>query len=181
MKDQLEQFFESHRDDFDVHEPPGNLWTGVDKKLRPAGSRLFWAPYAVAASVAVLVGMCLWTMRQGAPKSTADDTVQVVVNPEIGEALTYYASVVENRRSELRPFGPDYPALFKDFSAELDTLHVLYNQLMVEYRATDGNEAVSQALIENLQMQVQLLGKQLQIIQNIRHRDAKTAAQPKLL
>jgi tetrahydromethanopterin S-methyltransferase subunit F len=45
--------------------------------------------------------------------------------------------------------------------------------LKIEYSNTNGNEAVMQAMVENLQTRVQLLARQLEIIQNIRQKSNK--------
>ena len=181
MRDELEHFFEEHGDDFDVHQPPANLWQRLNKQLRPAQRRTYRWYIAAAASVAFLFGVCTWLARPGVPEVAGHDVVDVTVAPELKEAVAYYASMVETKRNELSPFGTRYPDLFKDFSTEMDTLHVLYRQLVAEYKASDGNEAVSQALIENLQMQVQLLSKQLQIIQSLKNKGLKKNSKPKLI
>jgi hypothetical protein len=135
----------------------------------------------MAASVLIIIGAAVWFMRPHENKVVSPPIKEIAINPEIKEAEIYYASIVETKRTQLSGFGKDYPDLFKDFQAEMDTLHVLYGQLLTEYKNSNGNEAVSQALIENLQMQVQLLSKQLEVVQDIKQKENKKVTNSKLM
>lgn len=170
MKDNLEKFIIDNRDEFEVDDPPAKLWTSIQKKTSKKhfyGNRYF---YPIAASVLFLIGSYIGMNYLTSQKIPAQqDKEEVVIIPEVKEAEVYYTSLVDNKKSEIGELGKPYQELCMDFDKELDTLHLLYGQLKEEYRNSNGNEAVMQAMIKNLQLQVQLLNKQLQIIQEIRN------------
>ena len=181
MRDDLERFIRDHREELDVHEPPGDLWPAIDRQLRPARRKSNKAYYAVAATVLLLVGAFIWFMRHNAQTGVLPVSTEVAGSPEIMEAEMYYTSVVEQKMALLHHFGKEYPDMFRDFEGEIDTLHLIYDQLKAEYKNSNGSEAVSQALIENLQMQVQLLSTQLQMIQDIKEKEHKKHTTYKLM
>ena len=181
MKDKLEEFVHDHRDEFDLHHPP-DIWRRVDKQLHKK-RRTYGVYYPIAASLLLIVGVSVWLMRRAAPPPvvTPTETTAIAISPEIKEAQAYYASIVETKRSELKQFDRDYPDLFRDFNGEMDTLNVAFSQLEIEYKKANGNEAVVQALIQNMQLQVELLNRQMQVIHDIRKHENKKSAKSSLM
>ncbi len=175
MKDNLERFVQEHIGEFDQHEPSGGVWKRVEKDLRRKQRPQYAIYYRIAASLLLIAGFSAWLLHRQQPKEIVTPVTSTIVSPEIKEAETYYASIVETKRAELKQFGSDYPVLFRDFNNEFDTLNVAFRQLETEYTKTNGNEAVMQALIQNMQLQVELLNRQIQVIQDIRkHKNWKS-------
>ena len=81
--------------------------------------------------------------------------------------------MVTQRRAELNRYCSAYPDLCSDLNSEISALDTMYTQLKVQYVNTNGNEAVLRAMIENLQAQVQLLGRQLQMVEQIKQKKQK--------
>ena len=181
MKDNLEEFIREHRDEFDSYTPAENMWPIVDKKLRHKHRRIGKTYYAATASLLLILGSFLWFMKHTDTRNIPQVSQEVVVTPEIKDAEVYYTSLVETKRTEVKQMCTAYPDVCKDFEAEIDTLHALYGQLKIEYKNSNGNEAVLQAMIQNLQMQVQLLSTQFQVIQNIKQRERKGNQNSKLM
>ena len=181
MKDNLEEFITEHRDELDVYEPPKQMWQGIDKKMQPKKQNGYKAHYAIAASLLLIAGAMIWMMKAQTQKTNAPETVTAAINPEIKDAEVYYASIVETKSNELSRYGKEYPDMFKDFEEEMDSLHMLYGQLKTEYVKSNGNEAVTQALVENLQKQVELLSTQLQIIQELQQHKGKKGTHSKTM
>jgi len=166
MKDNFEKFIEEHRSELDVFEPREGLWDGINEKLpKQKKQRQTWY-YAMAASILLLAGAIVWLRPKPVPSNNTTETV--VVNPEERKAEVYYASLIDEKRKELNRYCSEEPKLCNEFEKELDTLNMLYGQLKQEYNASSNNEAVLQAMINNLQLQLQVLSQQLQIIQNIK-------------
>ena len=180
MKDNLEKFVQEHRDEFDQHELPGKVWVGVKKRLLHKQRRRYRIYYGVAASILLIASVWALLVRHNPQQDTTQVSATVAVAPEIKEAQSYYASMVAAKRNELKQYGNDYPDLFKDFDSELDTLTVAFTRLETEYRKSDGNEAVMQALIKNMQLQVELLNRQMQIIQDVR-KNSRTKGRSSLM
>jgi len=168
MKDKLEKFIAEHRDDLDLYDPPVLGWQAINKELPDKGSKVRFATYVAAASVVFIICSFVWFTYPPAQKNMAEVNAEAATAPEIKEAETYYTSVVQSKITEISRYAKEYPDLYKDFEGEIDTLHTSYNQLKVEYTNSNGNEAVLQALIGNLQLQVALTNKELEIIENIK-------------
>ena len=181
MRDSLEKFVQEHREEVDRHEPPGGLWKRVEKRLHHKQRGKYGIYYRIAASLFIIIGAAILVMQRHVKKPIETPADTIAVATEIKEAQAYYASVVETKRAELKQFGNDYPDLFRDFNGELDTLNVAFANLETEYRVTNGNEAVMQALMQNMQLQVELLNRQIQIIQDIRKHKNKTGGNSSLM
>ena len=176
MKDNLERFIADNAEAFNQLSPSDDVWQAIDKQLQPKRRRVYTAHYLAAASVLLIAVAFVWFFRHS-------DVPQIIIsdNAEIKQAEAFYVSEVETKQAELQPFGSEYPAMFKDFESEMDTLHVMYHQLETEYKNSNGNEAVQQALIQNLQMQVQLLNKQVQIITQLTQKGNKKNTKTNLM
>lgn len=167
MKDNLEQFISEHKEAFDVHDAPNGLWKKLDQQLTPKKRRTPY--YAIAATIVLLVGIGLGLMRRPAPhEQLAENTM--TLSPDLRDAENYYTAMVESRKEELEKSGQQYPGLFQDFNRELDTLHSIYAQLKEAYISSNGNPAVLKAMISNLQLQWQLTGRELEILQELQER-----------
>jgi hypothetical protein len=169
MKDNFEKFIEKHRSELDVFEPREDLWDGVNERLPKQKKKKQAWYYALAASILLLAGAIIWLRPKPSQSNNATETVSV--NPEERRAEVYYASLIDKKRKELSRYCSEEPKLCNEFEKELDTLNVLYGQLKQEYNTSSNNEAVLQAMINNLQLQLQVLSQQLQIIQNIKARN----------
>jgi hypothetical protein len=116
--------------------------------------------------VLLLLGLVAWMQLR--PKHHDDElTANNKVNAEINKAEQYYASMIEAKRTELNKYCSAQPKLCYEFDKELDTLNSMYGQLKHEYNRTADKEAVLQAMINNLQIQLQVLSQQLQVIKHV--------------
>ena len=172
MQDKFEEFIDRHRTEFDIHEPPMRLWNAINKQLPVQKKRKPIGTYLLAASILLLIGIAVgyFQLQQGQQKQSPPNAVVITLKPEINEAEHYYTSLVEANLNQLDKYSSDYPDLCKNFKTEIDTLNTMYAQLKVEYNNSMGNEAVLQAMVENLQKQVSLIQMQIQIIRNLKHK-----------
>jgi hypothetical protein len=169
MKDKLERYIAEHREELDVHEPHRILWEGVQDKLQRRKRKQRTRYMALAASLLLLVSL-IWLragMREQTEKTTASaNATQNSNNPEL-----FYASVIETKRNELMAYCKDEPVLCSEFKNDLDTLNLHYGMLKQEYNRSANREVVLQAMINNLQMQMQILSQQLYIIQQVKTKE----------
>jgi len=173
MEDQFEEFVKKHRDALDVYEPRTQLWDSVQEQLKRQKKQRWLKYAAIAAGVLLIAGTAAWILEKKTQPVMVQQTAEQPISPEIQEAEKYYSSIVEVKRAELNKYCKDYPELGKEFEQEVNNLNVLYSQLKEEYKNSDGREAVMKAMIDNLQTQVQITGRQLQIIQSVKQKEAK--------
>jgi hypothetical protein len=98
------------------------------------------------------------------------------VNPskessETGESkeMFYYAKLIELKHEELKTLEKDEPLLYRQFSGDVQKLDSVYHSLKTQLPNNSNREQVIEAMISNLQLQIGLLNKQLDIIKKIKH------------
>jgi hypothetical protein len=96
---------------------------------------------------------------------------QVKESPETGEnkEMFYYAKLIELKHEELKTLEKDEPLLYKQFSGDVQKLDSVYHSLKTQLPNNSNREQVIEAMISNLQLQIGLLNKQLDIIKKIKH------------
>jgi hypothetical protein len=148
--------------------------TEKDTVVRPLnGHRLrgnngsAWRGWAVAASVAVLLlagGFWWLNHRYG----VAEQPDVVAVSPAYAKEFVQYARLIDTKQNELRQMTKSNPALYKQFAADLDRLESSYQNLRAELPQNPNQEVLIQAMIQNLQLQINLLNEQLRVIQRMK-------------
>jgi hypothetical protein len=91
--------------------------------------------------------------------------------PESGESkeMFYYAKLIELKHEELKTLEKDEPLLYRQFSGDVQKLDSVYHSLKTQLPNNSNREQVIEAMISNLQLQIGLLNKQLDIIKKIKH------------
>lgn len=180
MHNNLEDFIEHHREELDIYEPPQRIWDGINKQLPNKKKRKFAAVYLAAACISFIIcgAISFFVMRNGGGQKAALLNTEIVATvmpaPEITEAESYYTSIVSTNLSQLATYSNDYPELCNTFKAEIDTLSKMYAQLKEEYNKSMGNEAVLQAMVDNMQKQVSILKMQMEVIRQVKHQKNTT-------
>lgn len=92
-------------------------------------------------------------------------------SPETGEnkEMFYYAKLIELKHEELKTLEKDEPLLYRQFSGDVQKLDSVYHSLKTQLPNNSNREQVIEAMISNLQLQIGLLNKQLDIIKKIKH------------
>ncbi len=177
----LEQFIQTNRDAFEQGSPSAQVWerlaaqlpiTNVPEQLvtnpfraihRGAG----WARGVWAASVAVLLlAAGLWWVNDRYAVVRQPDLV--AVSPGYAKEMAQYASLIDTKRFELQQLTTSNPALYGQFEQDLKHLDTSYQGLRHDLPDTPNQEVLIQAMIQNLQLQIDLLNEQLRVIQRIK-------------
>ncbi|MFD2572429.1 hypothetical protein ACFSUS_17450 [Spirosoma soli] len=191
-KDNLERFVRDNREDFDDKEPPGNLWqrieAGLDKqqpdqngldKASPfkqvyknpsqRSRQIGWPAldWRVAASIAVLLlaGGFLYTNYQ---YGVTRQPEVVAASPSYAKEVVQYTRLIDDKRAELKQMTEDNPELYQEFATDLNRLERSYQSLKADLPKNPNQEMLIQAMIQNLQIQINLLNEQLRVIQRIK-------------
>jgi hypothetical protein len=83
--------------------------------------------------------------------------------------MFYYAKLIELKHEELKTLEKDEPLLYRQFSGDVQKLDSVYHSLKTQLPNNSNREQVIEAMISNLQLQIGLLNKQLDIIKKIKH------------
>ncbi|GAB4009329.1 hypothetical protein GCM10028808_17660 [Spirosoma migulaei] len=197
-KDKLERFVRDNHEAFDDKEPSLDLWkrieAGLDKssldkpepeqaglniaspflqvhKNRPlnGGRQIGWPTldWRVAASIAVLLlAGCFLYMNQ--QYGVTHQPAIVAASPTYAKEVVQYTRLIDDKRAELKHMTEGNPALYQEFATDLDRLEKSYQSLKADFPQNPNQEVLIQAMIQNLQLQINLLNEQLRVIQRIK-------------
>jgi len=99
-------------------------------------------------------------------KQNDDATTQ---QSSVNEELYHFAKIVEIKHRELKVMAKDEPLLYKQFSGDVNKLDSVYHSLEIKFSKKQNSEELLEAMIQNLQLQMQLLNHQLDIIKQLNH------------
>lgn len=175
MSDKLEQYIRANRAELDSFVPDELIWERIDKKLRPRQILMRRVKtWAVAAAVTLLgITLGVWGLEGDAPiiiaqNSPLEKVVEESYTPELAEIESYYHSVIEDQKNKLVSFKEEGIVLDETGAFGLDQLKTMYKDLQKELAYGEDKDAVINAMIENLMMQIDVLRQQLMIMENIK-------------
>jgi hypothetical protein len=178
-KDRLERFVRDNRDGFDTLLPQDSLWSQIESRLHneipfvPENSkkkvRRLSNPYfdwRIAAGVFLALGIGFIFYLNQEYGLARDPRVALKV-PAYAREFNQYNVAIDQKREEIIRLAKNNPELYKDFSADLESLEKSYQSLRSNLPDAPNQEALLQAMVQNLQWQVDLLNQQLEILQRI--------------
>ncbi len=180
-KDRLERFVRDNRDGFDSFLPQDNLWDLIEKQIpgetKPVKSSQkgiiskLWngsalVNWRVAAGIFLVLGIGFMVYINQQYGVTRDPAVALKV-PGYAKEFNAYTVAINEKRDELIKLTKNNPELYKDFSADLKSLESSYGNLRSNLADAPNQEALLQAMAQNLQWQVDLLNQQIKILQRI--------------
>lgn len=183
----LEKFIRDNRDSFEQDGPSAGLWERIADQLpnQPAAAqpaqpfqtihrqrtryrgtwtRSYWT-WAASIALLLLAGGLWWANDRYRPTSQPD---VVAFSPTYAKEVAQYSSLIDAKRSELKHLTESNPELYGDFAQDLNRLEASYKGLKKELPNTPNQEVLIQAMIQNLQLQIDLLNEQLRVIQRIK-------------
>ena len=132
------------------------------------GKNLNWR---IAASIALVVGLGWFGYRVNQNYGLTESPEVAMASPAFAKQVSQYTQLIDTKRAELRQMTESDPALYKEFAVELDQLERSYQNLKSDLPKNPNQEVVIQAMIQNLQWQIDLLNQQLDIIQRIKNKN----------
>jgi hypothetical protein len=104
------------------------------------------------------------------PQKTEPEN-QLPTDSDLGEnkEMYYYAKLIELKHEELKTLEKDEPLLYRQFAGDVKKLDSVYHSLKTKLPDNSNREQVIEAMISNLQLQIGLLNRQLEIIKQIKH------------
>jgi hypothetical protein len=178
-KDRLERFVRDNRDGFDSFLPQDNLWDLIESKIpgQPAAPSQsgklakLWSGkgaygWRVAAGILLAfgIGLAVYVNKQ---YGVARDPAVALKAPAYAKEFNTYTVAIEAKRNEIIKLTRNNPDLYKDFSADLKSLKNSYGNLRSNLSDAPNQEALLEAMVKNLQWQVDLLNQQIEILQRI--------------
>jgi hypothetical protein len=170
MSKRLEDFIKTNRAEFDELEPATDIWFNIEQGLSEKQAALtkkeaktftlaFVLKVAAIVAVVMAVGFEFYLHVQGPAVDIAK------INPEYAKEQMHYASLVQNKRTELKVLAQSDPQLYKEFSGEIAKMDSTYKKLNKDLATSPNQDLVIRAMIRNLQVQTEVLNQQLQVIE----------------
>ena len=107
--------------------------------------------------------------NEQAPTGSSSATMNNSADNDINEEMYHYAKLVEIKHRELKQIEKDEPLLYKKFASDVYHLDSVYHSLDQQLGKNPNREQLLEAMIQNLQLQMQLLNHQLNIVKQINH------------
>jgi len=167
MGDQLENFIIENSSAFNDSEPSPELWNKIDQNLDPKRRVNFGLIWKVAAVIFLASTIFLLLDRQ------AETAHGPTLSQEFMEAEDYYVSMISQRRQLITEKLTT--AQEKAFLSEINDLDSMYLELKKTYQTNASNERILDAMINNLQLRLGILNRQLEILENIKGQTDETS------
>lgn len=185
MSSDLEKFIRKNRGDFDDSDPSDKVWKNIERSLPvKKETRHFtitdiykWSAAAAIFFITLTSVYFLFIKKSIGNGSEKTSTVKTVTK-ENSSRLDNFNSIsieyaaefkeaeqaVQDRQKELRVAIANDPELYRKFQQDLNILDSSYRLLREQASQSMNGDVIIKAMIQNLQLQSELLGRQLMII-----------------
>jgi hypothetical protein len=184
MDDKLKKFIDNNRDAFDSATPPPELLKKIGQQVeqepRPVKiSQQKIVSWAAAAAGVIILSVVLYYSFQpkngsaGSPVTkmeTGNDSLRVA-DPVYARQIGYYQELIGLQQAQLRQIGREQPELYDQFTRDMNTLDSAYTLLKTKLAEKTNTELLLETMIRNLQLQTDLLNRQLSIIKTIKQKN----------
>lgn len=180
MSSNLEKFVNRNRSEFDTELPSADVWSKIERTLPIKKEAKVFSlkdiyKFSAAAAVLciVLTSVYFLYIRQQKNELTAGTETKANASELNGIAPEYAAeakqvfNAIETRQEELKEATADNPELYKQFLEDLQLLDSTYNMLQKQAAHTPNKDVIMKAMLQNLQLQAELLYRQLMITSDI--------------
>ncbi|MDN3658826.1 hypothetical protein QWZ08_24495 [Ferruginibacter paludis] len=179
MSRKLEKFIGDNRNEFDDKMPSVKVWENIATSLvEKQPKKNILTPifkWTVAAAIIITAGLIVFFVTNtnkigreiGVTKKDSSVEVNAMVSentPEVNE----FAKLVLLKQEELKALAPEHPELYHQFTTDINQLDSSYKSLKGQLSITPNREMLIQAMVQNLQLQLNVLNQQLNIINQIK-------------
>ena len=175
MSNNLEDFISNNREEFDDKVPPKQLWENIEAAVTGKKKhKILMMPvinWVLATAAMITVGIFIYMQFDKKPASTpAIATTDTVTDRTMAEApqVNEFARLITMKQEELKVLAKEQPQLYRKFTTDITQLDSSYNALKKQLSGSPNKELLIEALIQNLQLQLNVLNQQLNIIKQIK-------------
>ncbi|WP_375578157.1 hypothetical protein ABWH96_14085 [Marivirga tractuosa] len=162
--DKLEQFIKVNKKDFDSDFNPENSWSKIESKIskKKSSSNTVWM---VAASIILLLSLGWLIYDRGQLTDKINELESLSVNDKpYSEIESYYQQSIEEKTALVNDISTEKNITI---NSDLKTLNKKYEELKAKVKEQGGHPQLVNAMIQNLQKQIEVLEQQLSILQDI--------------
>lgn len=186
MSKRIEKFIEQNRHLLDTENVPEAVWEKIKLPVaeKQSAKVVLWKPMYKWAAAAVITGLMALTgylliqkySHDIPPETAGMQKSDTLPQPDINnipneygeEAAAIYKSITV-KQEELKTIAGTDPELYRQFAGDLATLDSSYRVLQSQAAASPNHDVIIKAMIQNLQLQAELLSRQLLIINQFKN------------
>lgn len=186
MNTDLEKFIRENRKTFDEASPSDKTWENIEQSIakRKQANRFSIKniyKWGIAATIffVLLTSIYFLFVRKYSPEKQvaknevpANNGIEIVksIAPEYSSEFKEVFQSVLDRQKELQSTVAADPELYKQFQKDLNALDSSYLLLKKQIVQTPNKDIIIKAMIENLQLQAELLNRQLMIFNQFKNK-----------
>jgi len=162
--DPFEKFIKEHREEFDSELPADKVWENITNKLA-ADTKSIRYSWVWKAAAILFFGLSTYLFID----KNINETISKYTSSEQGQfenTEAYYNSMISVRKGELEIYISKDSPFYLEFSTDITELDSIYSQLKEEYDCNQ-EDIVMEAMIKNLQLRIEIMDRQLQVIQKV--------------
>ena len=182
MSSNLEKFVNRNRSEFDTEHPSNDVWKKIEQTIpvKKKEAKLFSLrdiyKFSAAAAVLCIVLTSVYFIYIRSQKNDSATVAEAGKNvsplkgitPEYAAEAKQVFNAIETRQEELKEATADNPELYKQFLSDLQLLDSTYTMLQKQAAVTPNKDVIMKAMLQNLQLQAELLYRQLMITNDIK-------------
>ena len=198
MSSDLEKFIRKNRDDFDDADPSNKVWKNIERSLpeKKEGKTFTirdiykWSAAAAIFFITLTSVYFLFIRKTSDSDRSENSTVKTApsenpsrldnfnsISIEYATQFKQAEQAVEDHQKQLRAAIANDPVLYRKFQQDLATLDSSYRLLREQASQSVNGDVIIKAMIQNLQLQSELLSRQLMIIHE--YKTTKTSTNEK--
>lgn len=166
MKDKIEKFISENRLDLDDLEPKQSTWESIQKNVRKTEMNVNWV-WKVAAVVLLVTTLSLVLERTLVKNNEIMVTDAISPNEELEQVEVYYAGLIHQKQTQIKLVIQQKNLTDVELLEDLEDLDLMYAVLKKDLEQNTNNEKLMNAMIRNLQLRVEILNKQLEILEQL--------------
>ena len=182
MTDKLKQFIDDNRESFDSEIPSPKLFDRIRKEAGAPAKHMRWLRPVIIGTAAALIlflalGIALYNdiqkerYTETAGRNEPDiEKIITVAEPLYAKQIDRYEELIGLQQTELRKVEKEQPELYRQFANDINLLDSAYEVLRAKLPDNPNREILLEAMISNLQLQTELLNRQLSIIKEIKQK-----------
>lgn len=185
MSSKLEQFIKDNRSEFNDERPSSNVWDEIEATLPQqqkakvvALGNVYKLMAAAAVLCIVLTSVYFLYMRKSDTQLVKNEPTQKEIlqyaSPADASQMNNAFNAIQTRQEELKAATANNPELYKEFLSDIQVLDSTYKMLQKQAAQTPNRDVIIKAMIQNLQLQAELLYRQLMITNEIKQEKRST-------
>lgn len=171
----LEAFIKNNRPDFDDEVPSEKIWEKIETAFeKKTASHFMLTPlykWSIAAAMLVVAIGIYFFNREKTPETIANNKLPTDIDmlaPEAAPQMNQFVKMIDDKQEELKILSKEQPELYQTFTKDITQLDSSYHALKTQLSITPNKEMLVEAMIQNLQLQLNVLNQQLSIIKQIK-------------